>query len=122
MTQGRTQNAPATSVWDDDHNDRLPSASAINPSSRTGKPSQKRVPKISALMSNAETMKKVKLEPTKMEETAQFPDDDAMFLGGEAWPEVKQEVASQSLGPPCQVRVTSFTSDSIGLIVEISMG
>ena len=117
-----TQNAPAASVWDDDHNDRLPSASAINPSSRTGKPSQKRVPKISALMSNAETMKKVKLEPTKMEETAQFPDDDAMFLGGEAWPEVKQEVASQSLGPPCQVRVTSFTSDSIGLIVEISTG
>ena len=90
--------AAAPSVWDDDDDDNLLlCAEAVDPTSRSGKASQKRVSKISALASNLDRMKKVKLEPGKKEEENQFPDDDALFSGPEVWPDVKQEVTSQPL-------------------------
>jgi len=87
----------AGSVWDDDDEAFLLCAEASDPSFKTEKPSQKRVPKIPTYPPNLLPPKKAKLDAFqsgKVEDP--FPDDDALFCDIYS-PQIKKEISTSQL-------------------------
>lgn len=92
--KAKSQKVPAaTSRANSNH--LMSNVKPADPNSQPGQQSQKGVPKISSLASNADRTRKFKSEPGMMEAEDQFPDDDAFIMGVDVFPEVKQEVTSQ---------------------------